>query len=130
MRPRKGLVTGLLMVLLLVGGAVAFAQKEQPKAPDPYQNLGLSKDQRSKLDAVTNDRKTAITATQQKIVAIQQKLMALLFDKKASDREIDKVVDQLASADREALRLQVKFHKAVREILTQEQLSSINKSAH
>jgi Spy/CpxP family protein refolding chaperone len=129
MRLRKGVTVGLLAVMLLVGGTIAFAQKEAAKEPDPYQNLGLSTEQRSKLDKVTNERKTAMTASQQKIVGIRQKLLSLLFDKKASDAEIDKVADQMATADREALRAQIKFHKAMRQILTQEQLAALNKGA-
>jgi len=113
--------------MLLVGGTIAFAQKEGAKELDPYQNLGLSTEQRSKLDKVTDERKTALTASQQKIVGIRRKLVSLLFDKKASDAEIDKVTDQMATADREALLAQIKFHKAMRQILTQEQLAALNK---
>ena len=127
MRVQKGLAVGLLAVTLLVGGTVAFAEKEAAKEPDPFQNVGLSADQRSKIDKVTNERKTALTASQQKIVGIRQKLVSLLFDKKASDHEIDKLADQLATADREALLSQIKFHKAMRQILTQEQLAALNK---
>ena len=129
MRVQKGLAVGLLAVTLLVGGTVAFAEKEAAKEPDPYQNLGLSADQRSKIDKVTNERKTALTASQQKIVGIRQKLVSLLFDKKAKDQEIDKLTDQLATADREALQAQIKFHKAIRQILTQEQLAALNKGS-
>jgi len=127
MRVRKGLAAGLTVAMVLVGGVMAFAQKEQAKETDPYQNLGLSTAQRSKLDALTSERKTAITATQQKIIGIRQKLMGLLFDKKASDRDIDQVANQLATADKEALLAQIKFHKAMRQILTQEQLATIAK---
>ena len=127
MRPRKGVAVGLLAVMLLIGGTIAFAQKEGAKEPDPYQNLGLSADQRSKLDKVTNERKTTMTASQQKIVGIRQKLVSLLFDKKAKDQEIDKLTDQLATADREALVAQIRFHKAMRQLLTQEQLTTLNK---
>lgn len=127
MRMWKGLAVGLLVALMAAGGTVASAEKEQAKEHDPYQKLGLSTDQRSKLDAVTSERKTVMTASQQKIVGIRQKLTALLFDKKASDKEIDKAGDQLAAADKEALLAQIKFHKAVRQILTQEQLTTIAK---
>ena len=127
MRLREGLAVGLLAAMVLVGGPVAFAEKEAAKEPDPYQNLGLSADQRSKIDKLTNERKTAMTASQQKIVGIRQKLVSLLFNKKASDHEIDKLTDQWATADREALLSQVKFHKAMRQILTQEQLAALNK---
>jgi predicted XRE-type DNA-binding protein len=113
--------------MLLIGGTIAFAQKEGAKEPDPYQNLGLSTEQRSKLDKVTNERKTTMTASQQKIVGIRQKLVSLLFDKKAKDQEIDKLTDQLATADREALVAQIRFHKAMRQLLTQEQLTTLNK---
>ncbi len=106
---------------------MAFAQKQQAKEPDPYQNLGLSTAQRTKLDAISSERKAALTATQQKIVGIRKKLMGLLFDKKASDRDIDQVADQLAAADKEALVAQIKFRKAMRQILTQEQLATIAK---
>jgi Spy/CpxP family protein refolding chaperone len=127
MRTRKGVAVGLLAVMLLIGGTIAFAQKEGAKEPDPYQNLGLSTAQRTKLDAITSERKTALTATQQKIVGIRQKLMGLLFDKKASDRDIDQATNQLATADKEALLAQIKFHKAMRQLLTQEQLATIAK---
>jgi Spy/CpxP family protein refolding chaperone len=127
MRTRKGVTVGLLAVMLLIGGTIAFAQKEGAKEPDPYQNLGLSTEQRSKLDKVTNERKTTMTASQQKIVGIRQKLVSLLFDKKAKDQEIDKLTDQLATADREALVAQIRFHKAMRQLLTQEQLTTLNK---
>jgi len=127
MRTRKSVTVGVLAVMLLVGGTITFAQKEGAKESDPYQNLGLSTEQRSKLDKVTNERKTALTATQQKIVGIRQKLMGLLFDKKAPDHEIDKLTDQWATADKEALAAQIKFHKAMRQILTQEQLTTIAK---
>ena len=60
-------------------------------------------------------------------MGIRQKLMGLLFDKKASDRDIDQAADQLATADKEALVAQIKFHKAMRQILTQEQLTTIAK---
>ena len=127
MRTRKGVAVGLLAVTLLVGGTVAFAEKEAAKEPDPYQNLGLSADQRSKLDTAVNERKTALTASQKKVMGIRQKLMSLVVDKKASDREIDKVADEWAAADREALKTETKFYKAMRQILTQEQLAALNK---
>ncbi len=127
MRIRTGLAVGLLAAMVLVGGSSFSAEKQQAKEPDPYQNLGLSTDQRSKFDTVVNERKTAVTASQQKIVGIRQKLTGLLFDKKASDKEIDKVADQLATADREALQAQIRFHKAIRQILTQEQLTMLTK---
>jgi Spy/CpxP family protein refolding chaperone len=127
MRAREGLAVGLLVITLVAAGRTVSAQEGKGKQVDPFQNLGLSTDQRSKVDKLTGERKTAMTASQQKIVGIRQKLMGLLFDKKASDREIDKLTDQLAAADREALLAQVKFHKAMREILTQEQLTSLNK---
>ena len=127
MRIRTGLAVGLLAAMVLVGGSSFSAEKQQAKEPDPYQNLGLSTDQRSKFDTVVNERKTALTASQQKIVGIRQKLTGLLFDKKASDKEIDKVADQLATADREALQAQIRFHKAIRQILTQEQLTMLTK---
>lgn len=123
----KGVVVGLLVAMLMAAGPIVTAQEGQGKPTDPFQNFGLSTDQRNKIDTVTNERKTALMASQQKIVGIRQKLMGLLFDKKASDKAIDKVADQLAAADREALLAQVKFHKAMREILTQEQLTSLNK---
>jgi Spy/CpxP family protein refolding chaperone len=129
MRVRKGLAAGLIVAMVLMGGVIAFAQKQEAKEPDPYQNLGLSTAQRTKLDAITSERKTALTASQQKIVGIRQKLLSLLFDKKAKDQEIDKLTDQLATADREALVAQIKFHKAMRQILTQEQLTTLNKGA-
>ena len=129
MRWQKGLAVGVLAAMVVVGGTVAFAEKEPAKEPDPYHNLGLSTEQRSKLDKVTGERKTAMTATQQKMVGIRQKLVSLLFDKKASDQEIDKITDQLATADREALLAQIKFHKAMRQILTQDQLTALNKGA-
>ena len=127
MRVRKGLAAGLTVAMVLMGGVIALAQKQEAKEPDPYQNLGLSTAQRTKLDSITSERKTALTATQQKIVGIRQKLMGLLFDKKASDRDIDQATDQLATANREALVAQIKFHKAMRQILTQEQLATIAK---
>lgn len=125
----RGVVVGLLVATLMAAGPIVSAQEGQGKPTDPFQNLGLSTDQRNKIDTVTNERKTALVASQQKIVGIRQKLMGLLFDKKVSDKEIDKVADQLAAADKEALRAQIKFHKAVRQILTQEQLATITKSA-
>jgi Spy/CpxP family protein refolding chaperone len=131
MRIRTGVTVGLLAAMVLVGGSSYSAEKqqakEQAKEPDPYQNLGLSPDQRGKFDTAVTERKNALTASQQKIVGIRQKLMSLLFDKKASDKEIDKVADQLATADREALQSQIKFHKSIRQILTQEQLTLLAK---
>ena len=123
----KGVVVGLLVAALMAAGPFVSAQEGQGKPTDPFQNLGLSTDQRNKIDVVTNERKTAMTASQQKIVGIRQKLVSLLFDKKAKDQEIDKLTDQLATADREALVAQIKLHKAMRQILTQEQLAALNK---
>ena len=127
MRAWKRLGIGLLTTTILIGGGIASAQKEQAKEPDPYQNLGLSAAQRTKLDAITSERKTALTATQQKIVAMRQKLMGLVVDKKAADREIDKIADEWAAADREALKTETKFSKAIRQLLTQEQLTTLSK---
>jgi len=120
---------GLLTTTMLIGGGMASAQKEQPKEPDPYQNLGLAAAQRTKLDAITSERKMALTAAQQKIVGIRQKLMSLVVDKKSSDREIDKIADEWAAADREALKTETKFYKAIRQILTQEQLTTLSKGS-
>ena len=127
MRIRTGVAVGLLAAMVLVEGSSFSAEKQQAKETDPYQGLGLSTDQRSKFDTAINERKAALTASQQKIVGIRQKLTSLLFDKKASDKEIDKTADQLATADREALQAQIKFHKALRQILTQEQLTMLTK---
>lgn len=124
----RGVVVGLLVAALMAAGPIVSAQEGQGKPADPFQNLDLSTDQRNKIDVVTNERKTALMASQQKIVGIRQKLMDFLYDKKASDKEIDKVADQFAAAEKEALLAQIKFHKAVRQILTQEQLATIAKS--
>jgi Spy/CpxP family protein refolding chaperone len=114
-------------VAMLAGGTIASAQKEPGKEADPFKNLALSNDQRSKLDTLASERKTALTAGQQKIVEIRQRLVGLLSDKKASDKEIDKAVDQLAKADKEMLLAEIKFHKAMRQLLTQEQLTTLSK---
>jgi Spy/CpxP family protein refolding chaperone len=127
MRAWQRWLAGLVVVMMAVGNTVAFAQKEPGKESDPFKNLGLSSDQRSKLEALTSERKTTLTSGQQKIVGIRQKLVALLSDKKATDKEIDKTADQLAKADKEMLLAEIKFHKAMRQILTQEQLTTLSK---
>lgn len=127
MRRNKGLLAGLLVATMAAGATMAFAKEEKGKEPDPFQNLGLSKDQRSKVDTLTTQRRTVGTEHRRKVAEIRQKLAGLLFDKKASDREIDKVADQLAKADRDGLLAEVKFHKSMRQILTQEQLILISK---
>lgn len=118
---------GLLTTMMLIGGGMASAQKEQAKEPDPFQNLGLSADQRGRLEVAKNERMSALSAAQQKIVGIRQKLISLVVDKKVSDREIDKITDEWAAADREALKTETKFYKAMRQILTQEQLTTLSK---
>src|SRR5574337_2178897 len=126
MRVWKKLGIGLLTTPILIGGGVASAQKEQAKEPDPFQNLGLSRDQRSKLDAAKKERISALGASQQKVVEIQKKLVSLIFDKKASDKEIDQVANQLGTVEKEALLAQVRFHKTIRQVLTQEQLTKLS----
>lgn len=128
MRASKRLMVGLLVAVMVMGGGIAYAQpKETPKEADPFHNLGLSADQRGKLTTANSERLSALTALQQKIVEMRKKLMGLLFDKKASDKEIDQVVNQLEAADKEALLAQVKFHKTLRQLLNQEQLNTLNK---
>ncbi|MBM2836779.1 MAG: exported protein of unknown function [candidate division NC10 bacterium] len=127
MRAWRGLLVGLVVAMMAAGGTIASAQKEPGKEPDPFKNLALSNDQRSKLDTLTSERKTALTASQQKIVGIRQRLVGLLSDKKASDKEIDTAADQLAKTDKEMLLAEIKFHKAMRQILTQEQLTTLSK---
>jgi len=122
----KRLGIGLLTITMLIGGGTAFAQKEQPKEPDPFQNLGLSADQKSKLDTAKKERMSSLGATQQKVVGIRQKLMAAMVDKKVSDREIDKIADDWAAADKEALKTETKFYKTLRQVLTQEQLRKLS----
>ncbi|MDD5559936.1 hypothetical protein [Candidatus Methylomirabilis sp.] len=126
MRAWKKLGIGLLTTTLLIGGGMASAQKEPTKEPDPFQNLGLSTDQRSKLDTAKKERISALSATQQKVMALRQKLMSLVADKKSSDREIDKIADEWAVADKEALKTETKFYKAIRQVLTQEQLTKLS----
>ena len=127
MRAWRGMLVGLVVAMMAAGGTIASAQKEPGKEPDPFKNLALSNDQRSKLDTLTSERKTTLTASQQKIVGIRQRLVGLLSDKKASDKEIDTAADQLAKTDKEMLLAEIKFHKAMRQILTQEQLTTLSK---
>lgn len=127
MRAWKRWGIGLLTTTILIGGGMASAQKEQTKEMDPFQNLGLSADQRSKLDTAKNERMSALSASEQKIMEIRKKLVSLLFDKKVSDKEIDQVASQLGAADKEALLTQIKFHKTIRQILNQEQLTTLSK---
>ena len=127
MRAWRGLLVGLVVAIMAAGGTIASAQKEPGKEPDPFKNLALSNDQRSKLDTLTSERKTTLTASQQKIVGLRQRLVGLLSDKKASDKEIDTAADQLAKTDKEMLLAEIKFHKAMRQILTQEQLTTLSK---
>ena len=127
MRAWRGLLAGLVVAMMAAGGTIASAQKEPGKEADPFKNLALSDDQKSKLDTLTSERKTALTAGQQKIVEIRQRLVGLLSDKKTSDKEIDKAVDQLAKADKEMLLAEIKFHEAMRQLLTQEQLTALTK---
>jgi Spy/CpxP family protein refolding chaperone len=122
----KRLGIGLLTTTILIGGGMASAQQGPTKETDPFQKLGLSADQRTKLDAAKNERMTSLSATQQKVIKIRQKLMGLVADKKAQDREIDKVADEWAAADKEALKTETKFYKAIRQILTQEQLTKLS----
>lgn len=122
----KRLGIGLLTIAMLIGGGMASAQQGPAKEPDPFQNLGLSTDQKNKLDTAKKERMSALGATQQKVMGIRQKLMALVVDKKASDREIDKIADEWAVADKEALKTETKFYKALRQILTQEQLTKLS----
>lgn len=126
MRLWKRLGIGLLTTTMLIGGGMASAQQGPAKEADPFQKLGLSADQRSKLDTAKKDRMTSLSATQQKVMGIRQKLMALVVDKKASDREIDKIVDDWAAADKEALKTETKFYKTIRQVLTQEQLTKLS----
>lgn len=127
MRAWKRLGIGLLTITMLIGGGMAWAQKEQAKEMDPFQNLGLSADQKSKLDTAKNERMSSLSATEQKIMDLRKKLVSLLFDKKASDKEIDQVAGQLGAADKEVLLAQIKFHKSIRQILNQEQLTTLSK---
>ncbi|MBI4380444.1 MAG: hypothetical protein HY574_04555 [candidate division NC10 bacterium] len=127
MRAWRGLLVGLVVAMMAAGGTIASAQKEPAKEADPFKQLALSNDQRSKLDTLTSERKTALTAGQQKIVEIRKRLVDLLSDKKTSDKEIDKAADQLAKTDREMLLTEIKFHKAMRQLLTQEQLTTLSK---
>ncbi len=127
MRRCKGLMVGLLVALMAAGATIASAQKEKEKAPDPFQSLDLSKDQRSKLDQLIGERKTALTAGVQKVQEGRKKLVDLLFDKKTSEREIDKAADQLAKTERDMLLADVKFNKELRKLLSQEQLSTLLK---
>jgi Spy/CpxP family protein refolding chaperone len=127
MRAWQRWLVGLVVAMMAAGSTIAFAQKEPGKESDPFKNLGLSSDQRSKLETLTGERKTTLTTGQQKIVGIRQKLVTLLSDKKATDKEIDKTADQLAKADKEMLMAEIKFHKAMRQILTQEQLTTLSK---
>ncbi|MGB4781940.1 Spy/CpxP family protein refolding chaperone [Candidatus Methylomirabilis sp.] len=127
MRAWKRLGIGLLTTTMLIGGGMASAQKEQPKEPDPFQNLGLSADQRSKLETAKKDRMSALGASEQKMLDLRKRLVSLIFDKKASDKDIDQVVNQLGAADKEVLLSQIKFHKAIRQALTQEQLTTLSK---
>jgi len=126
MRVWKRLGIGLLTTAMLIGGSMASAQEGPAKETDPFQNLGLSADQKSKLDTAKKERMAALSATQQKVVGIRQKLMTVMVDKKASDREIDKIADEWAVADKEALKTETKFYKALRQILTQEQLTKLS----
>jgi len=127
MRAWRGLLVGLVVAMMVAGGTVASAQKEPGKEHDPFKSLGLSDDQRSKLETLTGQRKTTLIAGQQKVVEIRQKLVGLLSDKKASDKDIDKAADQLVKADKEVLLAEIKFHKAMRQLLTQEQLTTLSK---
>lgn len=136
MRVWRRLGIGLLTTTMLIGGGMASAQvggggapaqKEQPKEPDPFQNLGLSSDQRSKLETAKKDRMSALSASEQKILDLRKRLVSLIFDKKASDKDIDQVVNQLGAADKEVLLVQIKFHKTIRQTLNQEQLTTLSK---
>lgn len=127
MRAWRGLLVGLVVAVMAAGGTIASAQKEPGKETDLFKNLGLSNDQKSKLDTITSERKAALTSGSKKISEIRQRLVGLLSDKKASDKEIDKAVDQLAKADKEMLLTEIKFHKAMRQLLTQEQLTTLSK---
>lgn len=126
----KQLGIGLLTTMMLIGGGMASAQQGPAKEADPFQNLGLSADQKGKLDTAKKERMTALSATQQKVMGIRQRLMSLMADKKAPDREIDRVADEWAAADKEALKTETKFYKALRQILTQEQLTTLSKGSN
>ncbi|HWR20966.1 MAG TPA: hypothetical protein VN444_03790 [Verrucomicrobiae bacterium] len=131
MRAWKRLGIGLLTTTMLIGGGMASAQKEQPKEQqkesDPFQNLGLSADQRSKLETAKKEQMSAQNGRQQKLMELRKKLTSLVTDKKASDKEIDQVANQLEITTREAMKTEMKFFKTLRQILTQEQLTTLSK---
>jgi len=128
MRHQQRWVVALLVAATITAaGTIASAQKEATKDADPFQSLNLSDDQKTKLDKASLERAMALNANQQKIAGIRDKLRGLLVDKKASDKEIDKAADQLVSANKEALLAEIRFHKTLRQVLTQEQLTAISK---
>jgi Spy/CpxP family protein refolding chaperone len=120
-------MAGLLVALMAAGATIASAEEGKGKAPDPFQKLDLSKDQRSKLDKLIGERESALTARRQKVLEGRKKLVDLLFDKKTSEGEIDKAADQLAKIERDMLLADVKFNKELRKLLSQEQLSTLLK---
>lgn len=127
MRRCKGLVIGLLAVLMAAGPMIASAQQEKGKAPDPFQNLDLSKDQRSKLEQLIGERKSKLTTGLQRIQEGRKKLVDLIYDKKTPEKEIDKATDQLAKSERDMLLAEVRFNKELRKLLSQEQLTTLLK---
>jgi len=112
---------------MAAGATIASAEQEKGKAPDPFQSFDLSKDQRSKLDKLIGERKSALATGLQKIQEGRKKLVDLLFNKKTSERDIDKAADQLAKSERDMLLSEVKFNKELRKLLSQEQLSTLLK---
>jgi Spy/CpxP family protein refolding chaperone len=129
MRSWRGVVFGTSLLLAVVGAALVSAQAQQaPQGqPDPFQTLGLSADQKTKVDVLVNERKTALSENHRKMQESRKKLIDLLFDKKSSDGDIDKAADRLARSERDMLLADVKFHKQLRRILSQEQLSTLVK---
>ncbi len=129
MRVWKRLGIGLLTTTMLIGGGMASAQQGPAKEADPFQKLGLSAGQRSKLDTAQSERVKTLQGLQKKVMDSQAKLRKLLFEKTASDKEIDQGVNQLVTINKEVLLVQVKFHKALRQILDEEQLATLRKRA-
>ncbi|CBE69628.1 MAG: hypothetical protein F9K13_10915 [Candidatus Methylomirabilis oxygeniifera] len=126
MRTWKRLGIGLLMTTMLIGGGMASAQQGPAKEADPFQSLGLSTDQRNKLDAAQGELTKTFGKLRDKVVDSDTKLRKLLVDKKASDKEIDQAANQLLATQGEVLLAQVRFRKALRQILEQGQLTKLS----
>lgn len=101
-----------------------FSEASVPASrPNLLQRLSLTNEQIRRIRVLNRQRKPVLQAAQQRLRRANQALDQAVYADTENEAEIERLTQEVHAAQRDVLRLRVEIERAIRGLLTPEQLA-------